>query len=277
VTEQFNPPSRTAYICETCGVQFPESDSPPLECPICQDFRQYVGLDGQRWTELGEMRRTHQNDIAEIAPGVLSIHTQPKFAIGQRALVIRTPGFNVLWDCVSLIDNQTLAAVRDFGGLSAIAISHPHYYSTMLEWSHAFGSAPIFLHEADRQWVMRPSDRIEFWTGNTRQLTDSLTLVRCGGHFEGAQVLHSKAGALFTGDVIQVCPDRKWVSFMRSYPNYIPLPAASVRSIVHAVEPFQFDRLYGAWPKHEIVADAKNVTLRSAERYIRALGELIVE
>jgi hypothetical protein len=167
--------------------------------------------------------------------------------------------------------------VRDFGGVSAIAISHPHYYSTMVEWSDAFGNVPMFLHEADRQWVMRTSDRIEFWSGDTRQVTDSLTLVRCGGHFEGAQVLHSKAGALFTGDVIQVCPDRKWLSFMRSYPNYIPLPASVVRSIVYAVEPFRFDRLYGAWPKHEIPADAKAVMLRSAERYIRALDELIIE
>ncbi|HWE00143.1 MAG TPA: hypothetical protein VG345_13925 [Bryobacteraceae bacterium] len=282
MTEQFKPPRGTAYICETCGVQFPESDSPFPQCPICEDFRQYIGLDGQRWTELRELRRTHQNDIAEIAPGVLSIHTQPKFAIGQRALVVRTPGFNVLWDCVSLIDDRTIAAVRDFGGISAIAISHPHYYSTMLEWSDAFGDAPILLHEADRQWVMRASsngqrDRIEFWTGNTRPLSNSLTLVHCGGHFEGAQVLHSKSGALFTGDVIQVCPDRKWVSFMRSYPNYIPLPAGVVRSIVRAVEPFEFDRLYGAWPKHEIAADAKTVTLRSADRYIHSLTELIVE
>jgi glyoxylase-like metal-dependent hydrolase (beta-lactamase superfamily II) len=263
-------------------VQFRESDSPPLHCPICEDFRQYVGLDGQRWTELRELRRSHENEIAKIAPDILSIHTQPKFAIGQRGLVVRTPGFNVLWDCVSLIDDKTIAAVRDFGGISVIAISHPHYYSTMVEWSQAFGNVPVFLHEADRKWVMRASsdgqrDRIEFWSGDTHPLSNSLTLIRCGGHFEGAQVLHSRSGALFTGDVIQVCPDRKWVSFMRSYPNYVPLPAASVRSIVQAVEPFEFDRLYGAWPKHEIVADAKTVTMRSAERYIRALAELIVE
>jgi glyoxylase-like metal-dependent hydrolase (beta-lactamase superfamily II) len=275
--EPFQLPHGTAYICETCGVQFAESEFPPSQCPICEDFRQYIGLDGQRWTELRELRRSHQNEIAEIAPGVLSIHSQPKFAIGQRALVIRTPGFNVLWDCVSLIDDKTIAAVRDFGGISAIAISHPHYYSTMVEWSEAFGNAPVFLHEADRRWVMRASDRIEFWSRETHPLSDSLTLIRCGGHFEGAQVLHSKAGMLFTGDVIQVCPDRRWVSFMRSYPNYIPLPAGVVRSIVRAIEPFEFDRLYGAWPKYEILTDAKGAVERSAERYIRALGEIIME
>jgi hypothetical protein len=274
VTEAFKLPPGTAWICETCGVQFPESESPPAGCPICEDFRQYVGLDGQRWTSLAEIRRTHNNEIRQIAPGILSIHTQPKFAIGQRALVVKTPRFNVLWDCVTLIDDATVAAVREFGGMSAIAISHPHYYSTIVEWSRAF-DVPVFIHEADRAWVMRKADCFQSWGGETKEMGSGLTLIRCGGHFEGAQVMHSADGALFTGDVIQVCPDRRWVSFMRSYPNYIPLPAKSVRAIVGAVEPFEFDRLYGAWPKHEIVTGAKEAVKRSAERYVRALREVI--
>ena len=32
-------------------------------------------------------------------------------------------------------------------------------------------------------------------------------------------------GALLTGDIIQVVQDRRYVSFMRSYPNLIPLGA----------------------------------------------------
>jgi len=269
-----------AWICETCGVQFPESESTPGRCPICEDFRQYVGLEGQRWTGLAEMQRAHKNDMAEIAPGVLSIHTQPKFAIGQRALVVKTPGFNVLWDCVTLIDDATVAAVREFGGISAIAISHPHYYSTMVEWSAAFGGVPVYIHGADRAWVMRTAGCIQFWGGETKEIGGGLTLIRCGGHFDGGQVMHAadpqqNRGALFTGDVIQVCPDRRWVSFMRSYPNYIPLPESSVRAIVGAVELFEFDRLYGAWPKHEIVTGAKEAVKRSAERYARALREVI--
>lgn len=280
MTEGFKPTAGTRCICETCGVQFPESASPPERCLICEDFRQYVGLDGQRWTSLDEMRLTYKNEIAEIAPGVLSIHTQPKFAIGQRALVVKTPGLSVLWDCVTWIDDATVAAVREFGGISAIAISHPHYYSTMVEWSMAFGGVPILIHEADRAWVMRPADCIRFWGGETKEVGGRLTLIRCGGHFEGAQVMHSASshqnpGALFAGDVIQVCPDRRWVSFMRSYPNYIPLPEKSVRAIVDAVEPFEFDRLYGAWPKFEILTGAKEAVKRSADRYIRASREVI--
>jgi len=146
VTEGFKPPPGRAWICETCGVQFAESESQPERCPICEDFRQYVGLDGQRWTRLADMRLAHKNDIGQIAPGILSIHTQPKFAIGQRALVVKARGFNVLWDCVTLIDDATVAVVREFGGISAVAISHPHYYSTMVEWSAAFGGVPVYIH-----------------------------------------------------------------------------------------------------------------------------------
>jgi hypothetical protein len=280
VTNGFKAPAGTAWSCETCGVQFPESESQPESCPICEDFRQFVGLDGQRWTRLDEMRTTHKNQIGEIAPGILSIHTQPKFAIGQRALVVKTPAFNVLWDCVTQIDDATVAAVREFGGISAIAISHPHYYSTMAEWSAAFGGVPIYIHEADRAWVMRMADPIEFWSGETKEIGGGLTLIRCGGHFEGAQVMHAAnshqyPGTLFAGDVIQVCPDRRWVSFMRSYPNYIPLPETSVRAIVESVEPFEFDRVYGAWPKFEVMTGAKEAVRRSAERYVRALKEVI--
>jgi glyoxylase-like metal-dependent hydrolase (beta-lactamase superfamily II) len=102
-----------------------------------------------------------------------------------------------------------------------------------------------------------------------------MTLIHCGGHFEGAQVLHWSRGALFTGDVIQVVPDRRWVSFMRSYPNYIPLPASAVERIVDVLEPFAFERVYGAWPGFEIREDGRNAVKRSAARYIRALSEVI--
>jgi glyoxylase-like metal-dependent hydrolase (beta-lactamase superfamily II) len=127
--------------------------------------------------------------------------------------------------------------VQALGGVAAVAISHPHYYAAMVDWSRAFGGAPIYLHAADRQWVMRPGAAVEFWEGESRPLPGGLTLVRCGGHFEGGTVLHWPAGAggggaLFTGDIIQVVADRKHVGFMYSYPNYVPLPAAAVERIV---------------------------------------------
>lgn len=270
------------FICVTCGVQFgPAAAQPPEHCPICEDFRQYVGLHGQQWTTPEELARIHSNSIEEIDSGVFSIHTVPKFAIGQRCLLIQSPEGNVLWDCVSLLDDETIRRVREMGGIAAIAISHPHYYAAMVDWSEAFGNAPILLHEQDRDWVMRPDRRIEFWSGETHQLNSGMTLIHCGGHFDGAQVLHWSAGgqrsqgALFTGDVIQVVPDRRWVSFMRSYPNYIPLPAAAVERILDVTEPFTFDHVYGAWPGFEIRVDAKNAIRRSADRYMRALSDVL--
>jgi hypothetical protein len=124
---------------------------------------------------------------------------------------------------------------------------------------------------------MRPDKSIVYWEGETRTLADGLTLIRCGGHFEGSTILHwaggaNGLGALLTGDIIQVVPDRKHVSFMYSYPNYIPLPAAAIERIVDAVEPFEYDRVYGAFWDMVIERDGKAVVKRSAERYLRAIG-----
>jgi len=256
-------------ICITCGVQQTATDN---FCPICNDERQYVGFDGQQWTSSSEMRATHSNSIEQLSDRVFSIWTQPKFAIGQRCLLIQSAGGNILWDCISLLDGATISRIEELGGISAIAISHPHYYSALVDWSRAFGDAPVLIHEDDREWVLRPDPCIHFWKGELHPLGPEMTLIRCGGHFEGAQVLHWNEGILFTGDVIQVVPDRRWVSFMRSYPNYIPLPASAVGRIVSAVEPFEFDKLYGAWPRFEILNDAHGAVRRSAERYIKALS-----
>jgi hypothetical protein len=179
----------TASICVTCGTQFSASEGVPEGCPICQDYRQFVGLDGQRWTTLEDLRAGHRNTVTAAGDGVYSIHTEPKFGIGQRCLLVQSAQGNILWDCVSLLDEETAAQVRALGGIGAIAISHPHYYSTMLEWSAVFG-APVYIHESDRAWVMRSGEGIRFWGGEQYRLNDTMTLVRCGGHFEGAQVMH---------------------------------------------------------------------------------------
>lgn len=209
-------------------------------------------------------------------PDLTAFFTAPKFAIGQRAFVVRTAEGNLLWDLVSLLDDAAVAHIREWGGLRAIAISHPHYYTTMVEWSRAFGGIPIYLHEADREWVMRRTDAVAGWSGGTKKLFGGLTLIRGAGHFAGGTMLHWPAGAggsgaLLSGDIIQVVPDRRWVSFMYSYPNYIPLSAQAVEQIVRAVEPFAFDRIYGAFDGMTVAADAKAAVRRSADRYIAAI------
>jgi hypothetical protein len=264
-----------AYVCATCGVQFTPSIDPPASCPVCEDERQYVGWGGQRWTTLEELRSQHHNHLRDDA-GVLGIGTEPSFAIGQRALLVRSPGGNLLWDCVTVVDDAAVRAVRDAGGLRAIAISHPHYYSSMVEWSRAF-NAPVLLHAADRRWVMRTDPCIELWDGDTKDLWDRMTLIRAGGHFEGGTVLHWPAGAdgrgaLLAGDILQVAQDRRWVSFMYSFPNYVPLSAAQVDHVVGAVEPFAFDRIYGAWWDRNVISGAREAVRRSAERYKRHLA-----
>ena len=101
--------------------------------------------------------------------------------IGQRAILACTPAGNVLWDCIALIDDATVDLLKGLGGVAAIAISHPHYYTTMVEWSRAFGGVPIHLHEADRQWVMRADPAVQSW-GDTKPIAPGL--VRLGGHFD---------------------------------------------------------------------------------------------
>jgi glyoxylase-like metal-dependent hydrolase (beta-lactamase superfamily II) len=269
------PQPSIAYICATCGVQHTPSPEPPSECAICEDERQFIGWDGQQWTTLESLREGHTADVREEEPGLLGLGMKPTFAIGQRALLAQSDAGNVLWDCIPLIDDEIVDAVQQRGGLIAIAISHPHYYSSMVEWAKTF-DAPIYIHEADARWVMRPDSRVVFWEGEERRLGPDLTLVRLGGHFAGGTVLHwaagqSGAGALLSGDIIQVVQDRRWVSFMRSYPNLIPLPGAAVQRMVSALAPYPFERIYGAWYDRIVASDAKRAVERSAQRYVRAL------
>jgi hypothetical protein len=266
-------------ICVTCGTQFQASKEPPRDCPICRDERQFIGPNGQEWITLEELRKTHRNFFFEEGWNIWGIHTDPEFGIGQRALLLQRPNGGILWDCVSLIDDSTIGLVKALGGISAIAISHPHYYSSMVEWSHTFGGVPIYLHEADREWVQRPDPAIVFWKGETHRLSDDLTLIHVGAHFRGFQALHWAAGeqgngALLSGDMPQVCSDRRHVSFMYSYPNYIPVDGNTVRGIVRKLEPYKFAKLYGAWPGFVVSGDPKLALRRSAERYLRAIGDL---
>ena len=267
----------TTFICSTCGAQYPPAAEPPAGCAICLDERQYVGWDGQEWTTLEELRTGHRADVREEEPGLAGIGSEPGFAIGQRALLVQTAEGNVLWDCLAPFDDEVIDAVRARGGIDAIAISHPHYYTTMVDWSRAF-DAPIHLPAADREWVTRPDESIEFFDSDRLDLLGGLTLLRLGGHFAGGAVLHwpdgaEGRGALLSGDILQVVADRRWVSFMRSYPNLIPLPAAKVEAMVAALEPFEFDRVYGAWFGKVIDGDAHDAVRHSAARYVRAVTE----
>jgi len=258
-------------LCATCGTQFPAEPQPPASCPICSDPRQYVAAGGQRWTTLEALRRGHANTFRQIGADYLAIETLPAFAIGQRALLVRTPHGNLLWDCVSLLDDATVTILQALGGVAAVAISHPHYYTTMVEWARAFG-CKVLLHAADRAHVVRPDPSLEFWEGDAHAALPGLTLHRLGGHFAGATIAHdAPRRALLTGDVVQVAPDRAHVSFLWSYPNMVPLPGHVVAWIGERLEALPFDTVHGAFAGRDILTGGKAAVRRSVARYLAAL------
>lgn len=268
--------SATSFICATCGTGYPPAAEPPPACPICLEPRQYVPLTGQSWTTMEALSRRHMNAWRLVEEGLMGIVSEPKVGIGQRAMILRTPAGNILWDCITLLDDATLDLVSAIGGIAAIAISHPHYYATMTEWSRAFGDAPIFLHGDDSKWVFNPCQAIRFWSGETHELAPGVTLVRCGGHFAGGTVLHwadgaGGRGALLAGDIVMVIPDRTHVSFMRSYPNLLPLSAPAVERIGAALEPFDFEVIHGPFFGRDVLRDGKEVVRRSVRRYVEAV------
>jgi len=266
-----------AFICTACGMQYAPSAAPPAQCRVCEDERQFTPPGGQSWTTLDGLRLRHLNAFRQHEPGLIGIGTQPSFAIGQRALLVCTPRGNVLWDCISLIDDATATLVKGLGGLHAIVISHPHFYTTLVEWSAAFGGVPVYLHADDAAWVMRPDPCIRAWTGETFELLPGVTLIRGGGHFPGGAMLHWAAGAegrgvVCSADIATVNLDRKSFTFMRSYPNHIPLSEKGVRAIGAALAPFQFDRVYSHFFERAIAAGAKQILQASIERYVAAIG-----
>jgi glyoxylase-like metal-dependent hydrolase (beta-lactamase superfamily II) len=261
------------FICVTCGTQHAETDRPPDGCATCQDDRQYVGLKGQQWTTIEALAETHEVVLREEEPDLISVEVRPDFGIGQRALLLLHQAGNVLWDCVALVDQPTVETIADLGGLSAIAISHPHFYASCVEWSAAFDGVPVYLHADDAAHVRRADARVEQWSGDTLAIADGLTLVRTGGHFEGSALLHWESGAggrgvLLVSDTVKVGLDRASVSVMRSYPNLIPVGPTAIRRIRQRLAALKYDRIYGGWPGHQIAADAPMIVGRSLDRYL---------
>lgn len=263
------------HLCTACGTSYPDAPRPPERCPICEDERQFIPAAGQSWVSRDALATAHRNAWRLEEPGLLSVQTVPAFAINQRAFLVRTPAGNILWDCIALLDPATEELMRGLGGLHAIAISHPHYYTAMQDWAAAFG-APVYLHEADRDWVMRPAASIRFWEGETLEVAPAVTLIRAGGHFPGSAVLHwagtaDHAGVLLAGDIVQVTPGAHRVSFMWSYPNMMPLPAAEVRTVAARLAPWAYDRIYGAFAGQNVTHGGKLIVARSAARYVELL------
>ena len=205
----------------------------------------------------------------------MGVGTFPSFAIGQRALLLRTLGGNILWDCISFLNDATVTIIAALGGLQAIACSHPHFIASAVEWSHAFNGVPVHVHARDRKYIPRLDAVINVWEADRLGLAEGMTLIRCGGHFPGSAVLHWAQGAggqgvILSGDTLQVRPD-KGLTFMRSYPNLIPLTAATVQALAETLAGVPYDTIYGGWWDRVIAANAKQVMADSVAQYIRAV------
>ncbi|GJM23373.1 MAG: hypothetical protein DHS20C15_32880 [Planctomycetota bacterium] len=265
----------TRFLCITCGTQYADRATPPEHCAICEDDRQYVGHDGQRWTTHAEVVENHTLRMEQHA-GLLALGVTPSFAIDRRSFLLPTDAGNLLWEAQCMVNDEAVARLREHGGVDKIVISHPHFYSAMVEWSEALDDAPILLHEADTEWIQFPHRSIETWSGDTLALSESVTLIRCGGHFTGSTALHwSEAprggGALFSGDALQVAADRRHVSFMYSYPNMVPMRTSNVQRMRDRLAPYEFEDVFGYTWGSDIRGGARAAVDASYERYLAAV------
>jgi len=261
----------TAWICATCAVEYPQSEAPPRHCPICEDERQYVPRTGQAWTTNDELTASgHRLVVREREAGLFTITTDPGVGIGQHAVLARTSAGNLLWDPTGFLDEVGVRRVRELGGAAFIVASHPHMFGVQLAWSDALGGARVLVAERDREWLQRTGDAVEFWDGE-RELLPGVTIRVVGGHFPGSAVAYWSAPdgrtVALVGDTIFPGPSGASVSFLRSYPNRIPLSAAVVDRIATTVTQRDFDRAYGNFG-NTLDADAAGIVKRSAERYI---------
>lgn len=267
----------THFICAGCGTQYAATPAPPEGCPVCLDDRQYVPAGGQRWTTHDELAAVLHERIEEDAD-LIGVGLVEPFAIPQRALLLRTDAGNVLWDCISVVTPGARRTIDELGGIDLIAISHPHFYSSMVEWSDAFDGAPILLHEADRDWVRRPSAAIRFWSGDEHVLSPTVRLLHVPGHFPGSAALHwteapNGRRALLTGDSLLVAADRRHVSVMHSVPNFVPVGPDVIDDLAHRLAGVAFDDLYGfAWGG-TIIGDADTAVAASLARYRAAVSD----
>ncbi|KAF9891964.1 hypothetical protein FE257_002927 [Aspergillus nanangensis] len=279
-------------ICATCGTQF---SVPSLSsCKICDDPRQYIPPTGQSWTTLRTLQssQTYHNDFVPdmTHPDTLiAIHTTPKLGIGQSAYLCRSPAGNILWDCITYIDDETIARIEELGGLAAIVISHPHYFSTNLHWAETF-NCPVYLSIEDEEWLMRRGPQQVLWEGSRLSLPAGLAgadfeAVKTGGHFPGSSVLWWKSlRMLLIADTIMVVPSGIYhvdrlpgttsFSFLWSYPNMIPLPPGEVHNIWKAIKHTDFDETRGAFKGQATHGDSKKRVLESAKIVIKAMGYL---
>lgn len=263
------------WICRTCLNEYPDTEAAPASCPVCADERQFVPPTGQRWTDQDELAREGWTaTLTEREPDLWSLVVSPELGIGQHGLLLRTGAGNLLWDPPGVLDDYLVERVRALGGVSVLASSHPHLVGASVRWSRAFGGVPVLKHAADRGWITRPDPALRLWADDSEVLP-GVRLVHAGGHVAGSALVHWSGGAegrgvLLVGDTLAIGADLGSVFAMRSYVNGIPLPEPAIRRIVEVLEPYAYDRLYGAFGR-VLAGDARARVRGSLDRYLRWL------
>ncbi|KAK5070593.1 hypothetical protein LTR64_000266 [Lithohypha guttulata] len=263
--------SEDLLICRACGTQYAES-SGLTSCGICDDPRQFVPPGGQKFTTLANLRSEGhhlQFEQDEVDPNIISIRIQPAdIGIGQRALLIRTSHGNILWDLVSYLEEQAVEHINNsFGGLSAIIISHPHFYTTWADWSATFNNIPVYVAAPDQSWLNRcdNDNNIHLLHEKHNTIVPGITAIIAGGHFPGSMALHTtpphtRVPSLFHADTIHTIPNahspdiaspvkhgkgHTSYTFMWSIPNMIPLSPDQILGIWWAIKGFEIEATYG--------------------------------
>lgn len=188
--------------------------------------------------------------------------------------------------------------ITELGGLEAIVISHPHYYSTWADWSRTF-NCPVFIGAPDEEWLERsstPGADIVFLTDTyTRDESilpgSGVTAILAGGHFPGSLLLHWQ-DCLFIADTIFTVPSglnpvpgKEGVisySFFWSIPNRIPLHPDDILRIWQYVKDLDFHTTFGAFEGQDVrtqpneaerkTGGVKGRLLESCKIYARAEG-----
>jgi hypothetical protein len=258
------------WLCARCAVEQPPGPMPE-RCAICSDERECVSPEGQQWSTLTGLREAGQRgSIRELEPGLFGITVAPSVGLGQQAILVRTGSGNLLWDPTGYVDDDLVQAITAVGGVNAIAASHPHMFGVQVEWSRRFGDAPVYVNSADSHWLQRVDEVIRWWEDTAVPVPD-VVLHRIGGHFPGSAVAHwagaDGAGVLLSGDTVSGTPDQRWVSFMRSYPNMIPLSALVVEVIASRLARLTYERLYDNFDGR-VGSRADTWVQRSSRRYI---------
>jgi glyoxylase-like metal-dependent hydrolase (beta-lactamase superfamily II) len=258
-------------ICETCGTQYREEVQFTGVCPICNDDRQYIGDNGQRWTDTDELKKGHKVKISQVNERLYTLKMETAFALGQRAFLVLSPNGNVLWDCIPLLDDATIDFINSKGGLKAIVFSHPHYYSTMNEWAAAF-NCPIYIHQGDREFIFYSTDAVKLWEGDLQPLWDDLSIIHIGGHFPGSCLLRagtlSSKGAILVGDSFYLSKSKRHIAVMYSYPNQILLTKKEFAEVRRKSAGLTFDTLYCAFDGQNLEGNAYEVFSTSIQRYL---------